>query len=325
LLSAFRRKKVESTPAGCDPDLFADEVRMYVKRSEERKHEAALAGPVALPTRVNRPSETPVAAPPEEPAPVAGSSWESPFEWRPSNNSSYVASPPPPVPTPPPLTESPASPIGEPSIENLEPAIALGESGDLGPGIEDLGSGSGYLEAESGDPGSGSAYREAESGEQGSGSGYLEAQSGDLGSGSAYLEAESGDLGSGPGDLGSGNGDLASGIGDLGPAIGDLESEIGRYYQETSIGDSLPPVLAGWARQRPSITDLEYASPTGEFHDLIAGLGVPNEVASVAYAQGCRIRRVRVPVAREQHGPLHGAVLLSRRMLAELRGPDTGA
>ena len=88
LLSAFRRKKVESTPAGCDPDLFADEVRMYVKRSEERKHEAALAGPVALPTRVNRPSETPVAAPPEEPAPVAGSSWESPFEWRPSNNSS---------------------------------------------------------------------------------------------------------------------------------------------------------------------------------------------------------------------------------------------
>jgi hypothetical protein len=345
LLSAFRRKKVESTPAGCDPDLFADEVRMYVKRSEERKHEAALAGPVALPTRVNRPSETPVAAPPEEPAPVAGSSWASPFEWRPSNSSSYVATPAPPDPSPAPPIESFAPPIGEPSIENLEPAIALGESGDLGPGIGDLGSGngdrgsgSGYLEAESGDLGSGngdlgsgSAYPEAESGDLGSGNGdlgsgsaYPEAESGPE-SGSAYLVAESGDLESGNGNLASGIEDLGPSIRDLGPRIGDLESEIGRYDHESSIGDSLPPMLAGWARQRPSITDLEYASPTGEFHDLIAGLGVPNEVASVAYAQGCRIRRVRVPVAREQHGPLHGAVLLSRRMLAELRGTDTGA
>jgi hypothetical protein len=84
-------------------------------------------------------------------------------------------------------------------------------------------------------------------------------------------------------------------------------------------------VLAVWARKRPSITDLESAPPAGEFHDLFAGLGVPDEVASVAYANGCRIRRVRVPVAREQHGPLHGAVLLSRRMIAELRGTDVGA
>jgi hypothetical protein len=115
-----------------------------------------------------------------------------------------------------------------------------------------------------------------------------------------------------------------SGIGELGPGIGELESEIGRYDQEP-IGDSLPPVLAAWARQRPSITDLEDAPPAGEFHDLLAGLGVPNEVASVAYAHGCRIRRVRVPIAREQQGPIHGAVLLSRRMLAELRGTDADA
>jgi hypothetical protein len=292
LFSAFRRKKAESSPAGCDPDLFADEIRMYVQRAVEKKREAAEAGPRSpVPPRVIRVAEAPAAVPPEESLSVPASSWSSPFEWRPSNHTSYLPSQEPKVESPAPAMADPDSPTAShdssfashelPAFEEVvEPLV--GESG-----IGDLGSGTG---------------------EQGSETEYQGSETGYTGSETAYTGSETEYGGSGVGDLEAGTGDLGSGIG---------------YEAEVSI--SWPPVLAVWARKRPSITDLESAAPAGEFHELFAGLGVPDEVASVAYANGCRIRRVRVPVAREQHGALHGAVLLSRRMLAELRGTDVGA
>jgi hypothetical protein len=93
LLSAFWRRKASGLRpsgglAGCDPDLFADEIRTYLKRAADKKREvrdAAAAG-----TFVPSPS---IPAPAAEPKrthsndvsdPAAGSSWASPFEWRPS-------------------------------------------------------------------------------------------------------------------------------------------------------------------------------------------------------------------------------------------------
>jgi hypothetical protein len=310
LLSAFRRKKAESTPAGCDPDLFADEIRMFVKRAEEKKREAAEAGTVtSVRPRIQRPVEAPAAAPKEESAPVAGSSWASPFEWRPSNASSYVPGPEPPSESAPPA-------LSEPSIANPESSLVIPEL----PAHEQVGAGIGDLESGIGDLGPEIADLGSEIGELGPGIGDLGSGSEAPGAGIGDLEAGTVALEPGIGDLGSVIGDLGSGIGDLGPGIGDLVS--GNGDLESEARPSQPPVPAAWARKRPSIADLASAPPTGEFHELFARLGVPDEVASVAYANGCRIRRVRVPVAREQHSALQGAVLLSRRMIAELRGTD---
>ncbi len=79
-----------------------------------------------------------------------------------------------------------------------------------------------------------------------------------------------------------------------------------------------PAAFNVWARKE---TPPESAAASAdELHDLLACLGVPESVASVSYPQGVRIRRLRVISAKESHSALQGAVVLSRRMLAELRG-----
>lgn len=116
LLSAFRRKKgAASAPSGCDPEMFADEVRTYLQRASEKKREIKEAGPVDVAARPSTPR-------PQAPAPVeaaavvetdSGSSWSSPFEWRPSQTA----------------TATSESPIPHPSSgESLIPDPASGES-----------------------------------------------------------------------------------------------------------------------------------------------------------------------------------------------------
>jgi hypothetical protein len=80
-----------------------------------------------------------------------------------------------------------------------------------------------------------------------------------------------------------------------------------------------PAPFSVWARQEPK---REGPATEAEFAMLFARLGVPDGVASVAYAEGVRIRRVRVPAAKESHPSLHGAVLAGKRMLAGLSGND---
>jgi hypothetical protein len=78
----------------------------------------------------------------------------------------------------------------------------------------------------------------------------------------------------------------------------------------------LMPVTA-WARtdERRAASPLE--SPRNdEFHELMAGLSIPTHVASVAYARGCRIRRVRVPAPRPApRARLSRPLILSKRAL----------
>jgi len=96
LLSAFRRKKGSAgTTAGCDPDLFADEIRNYLQRASEKKRElreSASRGPVVSPAIAAAPASGSAGAAAPKPssssadadAPTPESSWSSPFEWRPT-------------------------------------------------------------------------------------------------------------------------------------------------------------------------------------------------------------------------------------------------
>jgi len=231
LFSAFRRKKPSaSVPAGCDPDLFADEVRVYLERAAEKKREAAEGAVSPLPSLTRRPAEQPAAAPVEEPAPSGpGSSWASPFEWRPSHSFSA------PAPEPPAQPEASAVPI-EPLAEILkaEPVIP--------------------------DP----------------------------------------------------------------PApIADPVALAPDPPPPTPIPPRVhtPAPLSVWARKEAVTNDAPAAD--GEFTALFARLGVPDGVASVGYAEGVRIRRVRVRPAKEAHASVQGAMLLGKRMLAELSGTHT--
>ena len=76
--------------------------------------------------------------------------------------------------------------------------------------------------------------------------------------------------------------------------------------------------LASWARSEDRG---RHAAPgSDDLRALLTGLAVPSAVVSVGYGRGCRIRRVRVPAAREpQETEAVGAVIISRRLLAEQR------
>jgi CheY-like chemotaxis protein len=126
LLSAFRKKKDPGPAAGCDPDLFADEIRVFLKRAEEKKRQLQDSNHAA-PDMRPMPAGTPKAAAPvggDEAAPQT-SSWSSPFEWKPS--ASWSRSAPAPEPTEMP---APLSPIAEPAnreTPSIEPLVAMPE------------------------------------------------------------------------------------------------------------------------------------------------------------------------------------------------------
>ena len=80
--------------------------------------------------------------------------------------------------------------------------------------------------------------------------------------------------------------------------------------------------LSVWAKLEPRRASSDAPPPENDLHDLIEGLAVPASVASITYAGGCRIRRVRVPAART--APKKGArsarpVILSKRALDAVR------
>ena len=84
LLKAFRRKKnAEPAVAGCDPEHFADEIRVFLEQAEQKRFERAEE-------LKYRPAVKPIAAAPQPkvedaagPAAAAmTTSWDSPFEWR---------------------------------------------------------------------------------------------------------------------------------------------------------------------------------------------------------------------------------------------------
>lgn len=133
LLSAFRRKKDPAPVAGCDPDLFADEIRVYLQRAADKKRQLQntdFAAPDMRPSA--KVSKRAAAESAEEPA-APSSSWSSPFEWKPAGSSArstrtqaeaprpQAAAEPPPVAAVP----EPAAPEPQPaSISVAPPAVA---------------------------------------------------------------------------------------------------------------------------------------------------------------------------------------------------------
>lgn len=93
LLSAFRRRKDSgSAPAGCDPDLFADEIRTYLQRAADKKRELRDNPARETAVSVQAPAGGVASAAHEQvsetDAPAPESSWASPFEWRPTRTES---------------------------------------------------------------------------------------------------------------------------------------------------------------------------------------------------------------------------------------------
>ena len=117
LFGRFRRKKGPAVSEGCDPDVFAEEVRVFLVRAEEKKRERKLFPQRSIVAEIKnaKQEERPIA----EPAPVAGSSWDSPFEWPVAGREPAVARAP--------VGAEPLIPTRERVMLDREPLVAARE------------------------------------------------------------------------------------------------------------------------------------------------------------------------------------------------------
>jgi len=124
LLSVFKRRKASGAALnGCDPDLFADEIKTYLKHAADKKREVRAAPAERAPFIPSaKPASARAVAQPEAdaPEPVAESSWASPFEWRPTRPTR-----PSPPPEAEPIVAKTAVPVAEPErvIFSPEPLV----------------------------------------------------------------------------------------------------------------------------------------------------------------------------------------------------------
>jgi hypothetical protein len=302
LLSAFRRRKgAASVPTGCDPDLFADEVRTYLKRAEEKQRELrdALAfGGVPRTGPIARTAADPSRD--EEPAPAAAttsSSWASPFEWRPS-----AATPPAAARE----TQAPESPVAErtqaatpePHVVVPEPSVVLPE-----PPLETL-----EPQILASEPPLAAAESDLHLSEWPAGDSVASSDES-----VAALETYE------PIEASSGEADEPAITIDV-PVLAAVEPEIPEYQSQVVSFERPPsepaPVLelarvdAASARSRLPLVIRQprgwwfvegkadaCAEPESELRGVLASLTVPQTIAAVGYAEGCRIRRVRLAAA----------------------------
>jgi hypothetical protein len=273
LLAAFRRKKKpEPPPSGCDPDLFAEEIRVFIQRAADMKRERSNAPRAAAMVRLTDAAAVREGAIPTPaqagPASAPCSSWASPFEWKPSSNPSSL------IPDPESLIAHPESPIAHPEspIARPESTIASPESEVAEPVMMAVAE-EPVISVQSAEPTQASAPI-------------------------AVLIQDSAPIQ-----------DPGSAIQDAGLAIQDQ----GLGMRDRSLGP-----LATWARRERSPSAA--ADSPDDLRALLGALAVPTAVVAVGYGRGCRIRRVRVPAAREPKVEESvGAVILSRRLLAEQR------
>jgi len=328
LLSAFRRKKEpESVPAGCDPDIFAEEIRSYLQRAAEQKRERLdargngshddRAWRVAAPGA--RESE-PIADAPVE---AAASSWASPFEWKPSTPSSAapaaearVAEPEPVAPA---VQESLMAHLRPPAgiltvdkladTVNMEPVAIteplIASSSPLAPDVEPPIVYPAPIVVE--EPPVVAAAPAA-----------IEepivlapppvAIEEPIVAAAAPVAIEPPPVPAAPAPAPR----VRAGRSKM------KDSGLGIRDQRAAIRDPRLGALASWVRSENNGRDV--VKDGDEVRGLLTSLAVPAAVVAVGYGRGCRIRRVRVPAAREPHeSEAVGAVILSKRALAERR------
>jgi CheY-like chemotaxis protein len=339
LLSVFRRKKKkdpEVAPAGCEPDMFAEEIRSYLQRAADQKRER-LDGQAQHGTQDHAWRAAPQktgAVTDAEPAPEvtpSGSSWASPFEWKPSNPSSLIAGPEPLIANPEsliahpesiiarpePLITHPESPIAYPeeppslmahlrppsgvtTLRALRESLAAEETQLVAPAevirqeIEPV-----RIAAATPDP---EPIPEAAPIQEM----VLSLEAAPIREAAPVQEVAPIPQAAPMPDAGSRIKDSGLGIRDK--RLGTRDSRLG--------------ALASWARSERAGRDT--GEKTDDLYGLLMGLAVPPAVVAVGYGRGCRIRRVRVPAAPES--PLaesNGPVILSKRALAEQREQRT--
>lgn len=313
LLSAFRRKKKApgATPSGCDPDMFAEEIRSYLQRAADKKRERLDAQKNTEPqdnawrtaTHAERMPE-PIAEPagPEE----STSSWASPFEWKPSNHSALISNPYSRVVNQEPVIEAAEAAIAEAVGETpqSEPVVAEPETVATKPVLmtaEPAAEAPIHVETPvcvdapihvAEEP----AHVEIPV--------YADA--------SIHIEELI---------------HAAPPVEDAVPvqepapvheAVPMRDSGCGMRDSGFGISDKRLGHLASWMRTERAPASAS-ASPD-DLRALLGALAAPTAVVAVGYGTGCRIRRVRVPAVREPKVEASaGAVILSRRLLAELR------
>ena len=273
LLSAFRKKKDPGPANGCDPDLFADEIRVFLKRAQEKKHQLQDGNHAAPDMRPSATGTTKAAAPEDNlaPAPQA-SSWSSPFEWKPAGSSSRRApNPEPPaaafesptaIPEPPAVIPQPPAASFEPpaAMAGFAAPVAAAEPAILPPVSLVVESAPSIPDPPSPIPESVIAATPARDERRG-----------------RYEAPRKRDSG--------------FRIRDSGSAISDQGLV--------------------WLRREGGAP--ETADGPEDVRALLSTLAVPSAIASVSYPRGCRIRRVRVPASPDaESAEAAGAVLASR-------------
>lgn len=306
LLGVFKRKKDAPQPivAGCDPDMFAEEISAFLQRAAEKKAESV----AVLQSRVdqleylvqsNALPETQAAAaaahlsdfaepgaqtarePEAEPqAAESESSWSSPFEWKKKAPEPYVPAPEPYV----------ADPESVPEVAVSASAATETEAATFDTDVTRI---------DTPDEG---LYADVQVVEEAP---HVE----------LHLVEEPIVEPIAASSNGNGHHDVAP----------EPEHPKRRNRVAASTLLRLTP-LAMWARTEatpvttPKAQTPEPQTAAEELRHLMSHLGVPPHVAGVSYGRGCRIRRVRVPGGKERRrADAPGPVILSKRALDRQR------
>jgi CheY-like chemotaxis protein len=328
LLSAFRKKKDTGPANGCDPDLFADEIRVFLKRAAEKKLLLQDSNHAAPDMRPSPAHTTKVAAPDADGAGAqqASSSWSSPFEWKPSASWSRSApSPEPqvaevasPIASPEPLVAEVASPIASPEprvadvaspIASLEPLVAEVASTIASPAPL-IPQGPFPIAAEPLIPVSHAPVVEFTA--------PLAAVEAPMPEPVSVFVESAPPIPDPPAPIPE---PLAASPEPRKRASGFRICDP-RIREAGLVALGLAPPRA-WLRHEADAS--ETAEGIEDVRALLATLAVPAAIASVSYPRGCRIRRVRVPSIPESESVEAAAVIASGRGGAEQRDRRTSA
>jgi hypothetical protein len=348
LLSAFRRKKDPGPMAsGCDPDLFAEEIRVYLQRAADKKRDLQNTDRVVHDMRPSAVKSTRAAAEQtEEPADdaSASSSWSSPFEWKPASSQSRaarsVADPAPVAKAPERPTSLVSEPIGSgagPLVDNFtasrsflpDDAGPAPASPPIAPSAEPLIVSPLIPEPTVTSPAPEPAVVAARAVEPAPVT--IPAPTPAAAPPIAPAAAE-------PPPPAPTPAPVPAPVAAKPPApepvrlkpVAERAAQItarlrvqevtraAREAKERDADDCLGS-LARWARIEAPRSSKSAPASSDDVRMLISSLAVPLAVASVRYPRGCRIRRVRVPSSPDADSSEVGPVILSKRALAEQR------
>ncbi len=339
LLSAFRRKKDTSqVAAGCDPDLFADEIRVYLQRAADKKRELqnqSFAAPDMRPSAAPKPA---AASDTEEAAGAAeSSSWSSPFEWKPASSSrktrareeAPAPSAPPPIAEP--AVKAEAAVVAEAAVEPEPAVVAALEAAAVVPPIvaEPVQAETIVAEPVHAEP----IAAQPVVSEPVVAAPVLEPVAAGVPPAveipppapvlhvAAHSDTVAADAPVVPAKVKAVETPRPKPVSDRVPKLTgriQIQDLLKTHLVKESLGrDRLGP-LARWARSDAPRAAKGAVVTSDDVRALISSLAVPSAVASVSYPNGCRIRRVRVPVSPEQEGAENsGPVILSKRSLAD--------